>query len=655
MLARHEEAPQSPPCARSAIVREEKLLNSVHDEGSPVSTTLACRRHYFRITLQGRWHLGVESPSLIGGGGSCVHGGDCTELVNAYSVVRRLNRGRGDVVARPFTSHQGESEVQAFTDRVRQNCVTRYLPVSNHQHLVKALANDSTANQAEETRGLETRLSDSRREPGSIPGGFVPGISHVGIMLRARSMLRALQISSPTHLPSLPRANQLRNRLVCSPPTEANRVQSPAGSLPNFRKRESCRTMPLMAVFLRDLPFPLPLNPSVPPFSPHFTLIGSQDRAIKGYPNLSTQPNRELRGIISIASPAAMRTQMDIKGPMYLRVQGPLSNYESARRVPKSEMPSLSGLFLAVRRVRSARALVPGITGFPRRLGTRETNTPRQPRVSPLVTIRARNIALRLPPCKVAEGCNSPPSHANPPESAPGLMNSPGPRDVVRDKTRERLLRLVDVTRAALHVTKSTRAAPSSSLHVPAASRYRFSWRGTSLAAIKNGAVFTRSPSRRIALQIKAFITSAQLSYYKLLLCEGRHKNRTSIKTLGLDNGYLPRVRFRVRILRGPSSEHGAALECVSAGKRRIPEETRRPAASSGAIPTCENPGAAPIGNRTRFVMVEGEGYESEHRVYIVVQSPFRAISSELGQQRGLSVTSRASECTTFSANWDTA
>ncbi|KAJ8867708.1 hypothetical protein PR048_031511 [Dryococelus australis] len=36
-------------------------------------------------------------------------------------------------------------------------------------------------------------------------------------------------------------------------------------------------------------------------------------------------------------------------------------------------------------------------------------------------------------------------------------------------------------------------------------------------------------------------------------------------------------------------------------GKREIPEETRRPAASSGTIPTCENPGGAPTGNRTRF------------------------------------------------------
>ncbi|KAJ8882046.1 hypothetical protein PR048_018534 [Dryococelus australis] len=35
-------------------------------------------------------------------------------------------------------------------------------------------------------------------------------------------------------------------RLACSPPTKANRVQSAAGSLPDFRKWESCRTIPLV-------------------------------------------------------------------------------------------------------------------------------------------------------------------------------------------------------------------------------------------------------------------------------------------------------------------------------------------------------------------------------------------------------------------------
>ncbi|KAJ8877942.1 hypothetical protein PR048_022402, partial [Dryococelus australis] len=43
-------------------------------------------------------------------------------------------------------------------------------------------------------------------------------------------------------------------RLACSPAAKANRVQSLAGSLPDFRKRESCRTIPLVGGFSRGSP-----------------------------------------------------------------------------------------------------------------------------------------------------------------------------------------------------------------------------------------------------------------------------------------------------------------------------------------------------------------------------------------------------------------
>ncbi|KAJ8875474.1 hypothetical protein PR048_023369 [Dryococelus australis] len=45
-------------------------------------------------------------------------------------------------------------------------------------------------------------------------------------------------------------------RLACSPPTRVNRVQSPAGSLPDFRMWESCRAMPLVEGFSRGISRP---------------------------------------------------------------------------------------------------------------------------------------------------------------------------------------------------------------------------------------------------------------------------------------------------------------------------------------------------------------------------------------------------------------
>ncbi|KAJ8867515.1 hypothetical protein PR048_031317 [Dryococelus australis] len=47
------------------------------------------------------------------------------------------------------------------------------------------------------------------------------------------------------------RGAAVAKRLACSPPTKANRVQSLAGSLPDFCMWESCRTMPLFGGFSR--------------------------------------------------------------------------------------------------------------------------------------------------------------------------------------------------------------------------------------------------------------------------------------------------------------------------------------------------------------------------------------------------------------------
>ncbi|KAJ8872753.1 hypothetical protein PR048_026369 [Dryococelus australis] len=52
-------------------------------------------------------------------------------------------------------------------------------------------------------------------------------------------------------------------RLACSPPTKANRTRSPAGS-PDFRKWESCQTMPLVGGSSRGISrFPHPLIPAL--------------------------------------------------------------------------------------------------------------------------------------------------------------------------------------------------------------------------------------------------------------------------------------------------------------------------------------------------------------------------------------------------------
>ncbi|KAJ8874491.1 hypothetical protein PR048_025351 [Dryococelus australis] len=75
------------------------------------------------------------------------------------------------------------------------------------------------------------------------------------------------------------RGATVAERLACSPPTKANRAQSPAGP-PDFHKWESCRTMPLVGESCRESPVsPAAVFNSI-------TLIGSQDLAVKSRPNL---------------------------------------------------------------------------------------------------------------------------------------------------------------------------------------------------------------------------------------------------------------------------------------------------------------------------------------------------------------------------------
>ncbi|KAJ8872148.1 hypothetical protein PR048_025750 [Dryococelus australis] len=66
-------------------------------------------------------------------------------------------------------------------------------------------------------------------------------------------------------------------RLACSPPTKAIRVNSPGGSLQIFVFGNRVGRCRWSACFLGDLPFPPPFNYSAAPYFTSTTLIGSQD------------------------------------------------------------------------------------------------------------------------------------------------------------------------------------------------------------------------------------------------------------------------------------------------------------------------------------------------------------------------------------------
>ncbi|KAJ8880757.1 hypothetical protein PR048_017227 [Dryococelus australis] len=87
-------------------------------------------------------------------------------------------------------------------------------------------------------------------------------------------------------IPSKPKK---RFRSISTPAsTKANRVQSPAGSQ-DFRKWETCRTMPLVGGFSRGSPvFPAPSLRRRSIFT-SITIIGSQDLADKSRAELRAE------------------------------------------------------------------------------------------------------------------------------------------------------------------------------------------------------------------------------------------------------------------------------------------------------------------------------------------------------------------------------
>ncbi|KAJ8888171.1 hypothetical protein PR048_007658 [Dryococelus australis] len=117
--------------------------------------------------------------------------------------------------------------------------------------------------------------------------GFSQGYPTSPLEFRHRSIFTSFRPILHSRLKSKLIAVALEIRLALSPPTKANRAQSPAGS-PDLRMWESCRTMPLVGGSSRGYqvsPAASFRRRSI--FTP-IALVGSQDLCVKSHPNLFT-------------------------------------------------------------------------------------------------------------------------------------------------------------------------------------------------------------------------------------------------------------------------------------------------------------------------------------------------------------------------------
>ncbi|KAJ8894497.1 hypothetical protein PR048_007151 [Dryococelus australis] len=126
-----------------------------------------------------------------------------------------------------------------------------------------------------------------------LPGMRMENHNALSILLRTSRVLPELQRQRTVTVYACEFSHRsqgaaVAERLACSPPTKAIRVRHPAGSLPDPRVWESCRTMPLVGESSRGYP----ISPA-PSLRRCFaltstTFVGSQYLDVKSRPNLFT-------------------------------------------------------------------------------------------------------------------------------------------------------------------------------------------------------------------------------------------------------------------------------------------------------------------------------------------------------------------------------
>ncbi|KAJ8877616.1 hypothetical protein PR048_022071 [Dryococelus australis] len=114
--------------------------------------------------------------------------------------------------------------------------------------------------------------------------------SHISISPHASGSwngnLHEHHVSTPLNKPLSPRASLLSQDTACHP--RRHGLDSQQGSSRNFSRGNCAGRCRWQVGFLEDLPLPPPLHSDATPFSPHFTLIGSQGLGYDDEPQIES-------------------------------------------------------------------------------------------------------------------------------------------------------------------------------------------------------------------------------------------------------------------------------------------------------------------------------------------------------------------------------
>ncbi|KAJ8866347.1 hypothetical protein PR048_032190 [Dryococelus australis] len=393
-------------------------------------------------------------------------------------------------------------------------------------------------------------------------------------------------------------------RLVYSPPTKAVRVQSPAGSLRIFACGNRAGRCRWSADFIGDLPFSPPFHSGAAPYSPYFTLIGSQDLDVKCCPDLSTHSLTAQVAVTIFKSDEVYETIISTSVPQnnILKVTEPPTWSDFPRLLPRS--PG------------AIRSTLPRVSNAPSPLRARfhKCGMPRSRHASRIYATLSGSPDISLVERVIkavhnkvwvdsdgdgkewdSDSCKS---LRDLPITGPQLgawwhrrnagMKERGKREISW-KTRRpaassgTIATLLDKVRTALQ---------------EAATRATHNWSHTRRRAYNEMSRLAAQTARR---QSRATSQPCLCGPHDLIRTLQDHDGNTarfarrSDKALGVRVSVAPIAPSLLDLGRAATSERR------DGEKREIQEETRRPAASSGTIPTCENTGATPPGIETRL------------------------------------------------------
>ncbi|KAJ8883623.1 hypothetical protein PR048_015469 [Dryococelus australis] len=377
-------------------------------------------------------------------------------------------------------------------------------------------------------------------------------------------------------------------RLACSPPTNANRVQSPSGSLPDFRMWELCRTMPLVGGFSRGPPILSRTTELEVPIPSELWMCVLFSDVSKIYP-------------VKVGDVIALLFEINSALMARTRIHSAKHHQNGLHHSPRQPAAQPVGNLPKQAVANQAQGLLPQPLAANQRTGTLTSKELPRHFVSVFSsTVRLRSVASdteveavrnRREKLQIMMMRGSLFPCATNQKSRPAPSQPPSP-------TTQRTLPHIALPKVWIH--SCTKYSPVYRLREPASRMARSAMHVAVGSYLQRGRAFVYILSKRFVIAL--FIYGDQPTYLEISL---RKDNIAQTSPLRITRMNSSLVIYKTTIFTQVREVSTGQRRNAGVGKREIPEKTRESMRKSGS---------GPAGNLTRFALVGGETRHFEGR-----------------------------------------